>query len=66
MRYIREADLHWAAQHYEITLIRPAQFTFWQPWLGGYDGETTLGGGTRSTIFTRTWIDQELKEEMGH
>ncbi|MGR3296181.1 MAG: ABC transporter substrate-binding protein, partial [Candidatus Bathyanammoxibius sp.] len=61
MRYIREADMRWIEQHYEISLLRPALFTFWQPWLGGYNGEITLGGSTYSTIFSRIWIDQELK-----
>ncbi len=66
MRYVTEADLHWIEQHYDICLLRVPGFTFWQPWLKGYNGEISLGAGMESTIFSRVWIDRELKAEMGH
>ena len=36
-----------------------------QPWLIGYNGEYLVGNGQNVTVFTRLWIDQELKEAMG-
>ena len=46
--------------------VAPAFFAS-QPWLKGYNGEVVLGdmnGG--GALFARLWIDQELKEAMGH
>ncbi len=37
-----------------------------QPWVKGFNGETILGNGQYNTVFTRLWIDQDLKKEMGH
>ena len=35
-----------------------------QPWVKGFNGETRLGGaGQDLRIFTRLWIDQELKDK---
>ena len=42
------------------------QYVAVQPWLIGFNGETLLGIGQYTTIFTRLWIDQELKSAMGH
>ncbi len=37
-----------------------------QPWVIGFNGEGALGLGRYVTVFTRLWIDSELKEAMGH
>ena len=37
-----------------------------QPWIMGFNGETMLGAGQRNAVFTRLWIDQDLKKAMGH
>ena len=37
-----------------------------QPWIIGYNGEADMGMGRYNTVFTRVWIDSELKEAMGH
>ena len=42
------------------------QYVAVQPWLIGFNGETLLGNGQYTTIFSRLWIDQELKSAMGH
>ena len=36
-----------------------------QPWLIGYNGELELGWSQANSVFTRLWIDSELKEAMG-
>ena len=36
-----------------------------QPWIIGFNGEMRLGENRYITVFTRLWIDQELKESMG-
>ena len=38
-----------------------------QPWVVGYNGEVTLGGmNYGGIIWSRLWIDQEKKKEMGY
>ena len=37
-----------------------------QPWLIGYNGELELGWSQANSVFTRLWIDQDLKQAMGH
>ena len=44
----------------------PPQTVVIQPWLKGYNGEWRLAdSGQDFRIFTRLWIDSELKEAMG-
>ncbi len=43
----------------------PAKFNAIQPWLKGYNGEIDLGDVDRTMVFSRLWIDQDLKKEMG-
>ena len=37
-----------------------------QPWVKGYNAEFNMGALQYNTVFTRLWIDSELKKEMGH
>ena len=37
-----------------------------QPWVKGYNAELNMGANQYNTVFTRLWIDSELKKEMGH
>ena len=41
-------------------------FTVHQPWVMGYNSEGAFGGGQYHVVFSRLWIDGELKESMGH
>ncbi len=42
----------------------PPYYLAVQPWVKGFNGETRLGGaGQDLRIFTRLWIDQELKDK---
>ena len=66
-RLVREADMYYIEQQYEVWGPKPPIYNFAQPWLGGYNGEYShLGGGQNWTMYARFWIDQELKESMGH
>ncbi len=38
------------------------QYLAIQPWIIGFNAELNLGEGQYNTIFTRLWIDQELKD----
>jgi peptide/nickel transport system substrate-binding protein len=40
--------------------------TVWWPWVKNYDGELTAGAVRPGPIYSRLWIDQELKKKMGY
>ena len=65
MELVKKADMYFIEQHWNIwgSPIRP-DFTFWQPWLVGYNGEITLGGGRYNLYLSRVWLDSDLREEM--
>ena len=64
--HIKEIDLYLAKNHVLVWSPKPPQFNVSQPWIKGYNGEIDLGWGDRSVIFSRIWIDQDLKKEMGN
>ena len=43
----------------------PPKYQATQPWIKGFNGEALLGNQQLNTVFTRLWVDQELKKEMG-
>ena len=43
---------------------RPNNWSFWQPWLKRFRGETGLGCFNKFVWVKYAWIDQDLKEEM--
>ena len=66
VRYVKEADMYYIKLHTSVWGPRPPVWHFWQPWLGGYNGEKQLGAAMNHPILARTWIDQDMKEAMGH
>jgi peptide/nickel transport system substrate-binding protein len=46
----------------------PAQrlHTFWWPWLKNYHGETSPGIINEWQWAQYTWVDQDLKKQLGH
>ena len=65
-RLVREIDLYLARNHFLVWSPKVPWFNVNQPWVKGYNGEVDLGWGDRNTVFSRIWIDQDLKREMGH
>ena len=65
-RLVREMHMYGIEQFW--TLYGPAnkRFAATWPWIKGFNGETNLENGRYSTVFTRLWIDQEMKREMGY
>jgi peptide/nickel transport system substrate-binding protein len=53
-------------QVWMIQLSEVNGFTFWWPWLKGYSGENTVGYYDIYNWPIYTWIDQDLKKEMGY
>ena len=63
---IKELDQYGIEKFWEIWGGLAPQYVAIQPWLVGFNGETMLGTGQYTTIFSRLWVDSELKEAMGH
>ena len=64
-RIAGELDQYAIARFWQIWPVMAPLFHVSQPWLIGYNGEYLVGNGQNVTVFTRLWIDQELKEAMG-
>jgi peptide/nickel transport system substrate-binding protein len=60
-----EMGMHFIESVWGVPGPEAPQFNVSQPWVKGYDGEGPLGGGDMRSIFSRLWIDQNLKKEMG-
>ena len=62
----KEGDMHAIKELWTLYLPATPWYMLHQPWLKNYRGE--LGGSPEEyvEILTYLWIDQELKEEMGH
>ena len=65
-RLVREWDMYAIENHWGVYGGVGPAWVVWQPWLGGYNGELQLGAAAHYAIPARIWIDQELKESMGH
>ena len=65
MELVKKANDYYIAQQWTIwgSPIRPA-FVVYQPWMVGYNGEWTLGGGRSFLILSRVWLDSDLRYEM--
>ena len=53
-------------QAWSIELPTPYSFVTWQPWVKEYSGESTIGYLNFYSYAIYLWIDQDLKEAMGH
>lgn len=48
-----------------VWLPTPYNHAAWWPWVKNYDGELRAGAVRPWPIYSRIWIDQELKKKMG-
>ncbi len=55
---------YWLGQAYELQLPCPYYYSFWQPWLKGYNGEYSVGYAQHLDFPKWVWLDQELKAKM--
>ena len=69
---VQDANKEVATQHFVISLLQPSAFGLYQPWLVGYDGQYEAIGGVAlgpqllGFYGARFWINQTLKQSMGH
>ncbi len=63
-RIVGEMQQYAIEKFWQIWGPMPPYYLAVQPWVKGFNGETRLGGsGQDLRIFTRLWIDQELKDK---
>ena len=65
-RIAGEMDQYSIEQFWSIWTPNSPTFNATQPWIIGFNNENWFGTGQIQTVFTRLWIDSELKEAMGH
>ena len=53
-------------QFYNIHGPETVQYNLWQPWLQGYNGERKEDAWDSGRRWARVWIDQEMRDAMGH
>jgi peptide/nickel transport system substrate-binding protein len=69
---IRDANKYVARQHFAISLLQPKQYSLYQPWVKGYNGQFGgICGPATSPHFlffypARFWVDQDIKKSFGH
>ena len=52
------------SQAWDVELPTPYLHVMWQPWVGGYHGESTVGYAQSFNFIRWIWIDKNLKKEM--
>jgi ABC-type transport system substrate-binding protein len=62
---VKKMDYRIVEQHWQLWGPLAPAFTVHQPWVIGYNAEGGFGGMQNMVVFSRLWIDQELKTEMG-
>jgi len=69
---LKDANEYMARQHFAISLLKPMQYSLYQPWFKGYHGQfgsVCSAAGSPQLLFfypARFWIDWDLKKSMGH
>lgn len=64
MQTVQEIDKYFLEQFWTLNICPTTNYTIFQPYLKGYSGEMIFW--ERSFYWSRIWIDQDLKETMGH
>ena len=69
---LRDANERMARQHFAISLLQPMNYSLYQPWLKGYNGQfgsVCSAAGSPQLLFfypARFWIDHSLKKSLGY
>ena len=64
LELVKEADMYFAEKQWVTWGPTRPNFIFWQPWMVGYNGELTMGGGRHQLYLSRVWLDSDLRYEM--
>ena len=61
----REGDFYLVKNHIYLWAPLNPWFNVTQPWVQGFDGDFYMGSWNKNAVYSRLWIDQALKSEMG-
>ena len=64
MKKYQAADEHFLRQHWLIGLTERNQYNVYQPYIGGYSGESVTGM-PHVMMWKGIWVDQKSKASMG-
>ena len=66
-RLVSEADMYQIENRWFVWGPQVPVFNASWPWVKGYNGELGIGPlGHYGALFSRIWIDQDLKKQMGY
>jgi peptide/nickel transport system substrate-binding protein len=60
----RELDMYVLRHCYDLTPVNGLSYTVWQPWVKGYAGQRSLYFQGRAEIYSRIWLDLDMREDM--
>jgi len=63
---LKEMSVKWLDSVAYIQMPSSYRYAYAWPWINNWYGEQYVGAYIRGPIWARIWIDQDLKEEMGH
>ena len=58
---LRELDMYSIEQFWQLAGAVGPEFSVTQPWVAGYNGESTLGWAGTNLVYARLWFDSSLK-----
>jgi len=58
----KEYTPYYLEQCWSIETPTPYLYTMWQPWVGGYHGEYSIGRLNTFNFINYLWVDQDVKE----
>ena len=65
-RLDKELDMYSIERHWVVYGAQSPFLDATQPWVVGFGGEGLMVSLQANEVFARVWIDQDLKEAMGH
>ncbi len=65
VRLVKEMDMLFVAEFMYVWGPLAPAFSVHQPWVIGYNAEGGFGAAQSHVVFSRLWIDKELKTAMG-
>ena len=62
---LKELNLYLIEQCHVFVMPDIINYSIWNPWLKGYQGEYCIGNGLNSvgSVLARVWVDQDLKNK---
>jgi len=63
---VKELNMYWLDQAVEFRCPQEYCYRVWWPWLKNYAGACVTGYKDFGGVWSRIWIDEDLKKEMGH